>query len=111
MAGSLGGFFFVDIDMGVEPTIGGFPPKWMVKITETPIKIDDLGVPQFLETPIYIYLSTYLFIYIYIDVYIFCIHILSCRTVFFFLGGGMGIPTKYQQALKVGVFFQGEVSR
>ena len=28
------------------------PPKWMVKIMETPIKIDDLGVPLFLETPI-----------------------------------------------------------
>ena len=32
--------------------IGGFPPKWMVKIREPPIKIDDLGVPLFLETPI-----------------------------------------------------------
>ena len=30
-------------------------PKWMVKIMENPIKIDDLGVPRvplFLETPI-----------------------------------------------------------
>ena len=27
------------------------PPKWMVKIMENPIKIDDLGVPLFLETP------------------------------------------------------------
>ena len=27
-------------------------PKWMVKIMENPIKIDDLGVPLFLETPI-----------------------------------------------------------
>ena len=28
-------------------------PKWMVKIMEnqTPIKMDDLGVPLFLETP------------------------------------------------------------
>ena len=25
--------------------------KWMVKIMETPIKMDDLGVPLFLETP------------------------------------------------------------
>ena len=31
-------------------------PKWMVKIMENPIKIDDLGVPLFLETPIYIYI-------------------------------------------------------
>ena len=31
------------IHVGVEPKIGGKPPKWMVKIMETPIKIDDLG--------------------------------------------------------------------
>ena len=37
--------------MDVEPKIGGFPTKWMVKIMENPIKIDDLGVPLFLETP------------------------------------------------------------
>ena len=29
--------------MGVEPKIGGKPPKWMVKIMENPVKIDDLG--------------------------------------------------------------------
>ena len=29
--------------MGVEPKIVGFPPKWMVKIMENPIKMDDLG--------------------------------------------------------------------
>ena len=28
-------------------------PKWMVKIMENPIKVDDLGVPLFLETPIF----------------------------------------------------------
>ena len=38
--------------MGVEPKIGGKPPKWMVKIMENPIKMDDLGVPLFLETSI-----------------------------------------------------------
>ena len=39
--------------MGVEPKIGGFyPPKWMVKIMEIPIKMDDLGVPLFFETSI-----------------------------------------------------------
>ena len=32
----------------------GKTPKWMVKIMENPIKMDDLGVfPLFLETPIY----------------------------------------------------------
>ena len=41
---------FVHLD--VEPKIGGNPPKWMVKIMENPIKMDDLGVPVFLETPI-----------------------------------------------------------
>ena len=35
----------------VFPKIGGNPPKWMVKIVENPIKMDDLGVPLFLETP------------------------------------------------------------
>ena len=39
--------------LGVNPKIGGKPPKWMVKIMENPIKMDDLGVPLFLETPIY----------------------------------------------------------
>ena len=29
-------------------------PKWMVKMMENPIKMDDLGVPLFLETPIYV---------------------------------------------------------
>ena len=39
--------------MGVNPKIARFdPPKWMVKIMENPIKMDDLGVPLFLETPI-----------------------------------------------------------
>ena len=36
--------------MGVEPKIGGLPPKWMVKIMENPIKMDDLGG---LTTPIF----------------------------------------------------------
>ena len=42
--------------MGVEPKIGGKvlkPPKWMVYFMENPIKMDDLGVPLFLETPIW----------------------------------------------------------
>ena len=38
--------------MGVSKNRG--TPKWMVKIMETPIKMDDLGVktPLFLETPL-----------------------------------------------------------
>ena len=32
-------------------------PKWMIYM-EIPIKMDDLGVPPFLETPIYIYISS-----------------------------------------------------
>ena len=31
------------VHMGVEPKIGA--PKWMVKIMENPIKMDDLGGP------------------------------------------------------------------
>ena len=37
--------------MSVSKNRGFYPPKWMVKIMETPIKMDDLGVPLFLETP------------------------------------------------------------
>ena len=37
--------------MGVSKNSG--TPKWMVKIMEIPIKMDDLGVPLFSETPIY----------------------------------------------------------
>ena len=32
-------------------------PKWMVYNGKNPIKIDDLGVPLLLETPIYIFIS------------------------------------------------------
>ena len=39
--------------------------KWRI-----PIKIDDLGVPPFMETSIYIYI-----IYIIIYIYIFMLHI------------------------------------
>ena len=39
-------------NMGVEPKIGGENPKWMVYNVENPIKMDDLGIPLFLETPI-----------------------------------------------------------
>ena len=42
--------------MDVTKDRGIFPPKWMVKIMENPFKIDDLGVPLFLETPIYKYI-------------------------------------------------------
>ena len=37
--------------MGVSKNNG--TPKWMVKIMENPIKMDDLGVPLFLESPTY----------------------------------------------------------
>ena len=42
---------YMCVYMGVSKNRGG-PPKWMVKIMENPIKMDDLGVPLFLETPI-----------------------------------------------------------
>ena len=47
--------YFLDTNLGVNPKIGGFyPPKWMVKIMENPIKMDDLGGKKtiFFETPI-----------------------------------------------------------
>ena len=50
--------------MGVSPKIGGKPPKWMVKIMENPIKMDDLGCPPlFLETPIYMFNCVYMYVW------------------------------------------------
>ena len=43
--------------MGVSKNKG--TPKWMV-YKENPIKMDDLGVPLFSETSIYIYISSFL---------------------------------------------------
>ena len=44
---------------GCQPKNSGFyPPKWMVKIMENPIKMDNLGVPLFLETPIWLQISS-----------------------------------------------------
>ena len=43
------GMFF----LGVSKNRGFYPPKWMVKIMENPIKMDYLGLPLFLETPIF----------------------------------------------------------
>ena len=38
--------------MDLGPKIGGIlPTKWMVYFMENPIKMDDLGVPLFLEHP------------------------------------------------------------
>ena len=37
--------------MGVSKNKG--TPKWMVYFMENPIRMDDLGVPLFLETPKY----------------------------------------------------------
>ena len=39
--------------MGVNPKIGGFYPQngWFIMVPN-PMKMDDLGVPLFLETPI-----------------------------------------------------------
>ena len=39
------------IHVGVNPKMACFPLKWMVKIMENPIKMDDLGVALYLETP------------------------------------------------------------
>jgi len=36
----------------------GFPLKWMVKIMENPLKMDDLGVPSFSETSISFFQKT-----------------------------------------------------
>jgi len=43
-------YIFFPLYMGVSKNTG--TPKWMVKIMENPIKMDDLGVPLFSETSI-----------------------------------------------------------
>ena len=45
----------------VFPKIGGKPPKWMVKIMENPIKIDDLGgfSPYFWKHPFALFEISY----------------------------------------------------
>ena len=52
-----GGRFLVEPTVyiyGCFQKIGGFhPPKWMIYFMENPVKIDDLGVPLFLETYIF----------------------------------------------------------
>ena len=48
--------------MGVSKNRGG-PPKWMVKIMENPIKMDDLGYHYFWKHPyIYIHIYTYVLV-------------------------------------------------
>ena len=59
----------IHIYMGVSKNRGG-PPKWMGKIMEPPIKMDDLGG---FTTPIFG--NTYIYIYHYISVYIIYISI------------------------------------
>ena len=58
----------------------GYRNSWMVYFRENPTKMDDLGVPLFLETPIYTYIyihNIYIYtIYIYIyTIYIYNIYI------------------------------------
>ena len=54
------------------PKIGGKPPKWMVKTMGKLIKMDDLEVPLFLETPICIYTYIYMIntLHLYISIFV-----------------------------------------
>ena len=40
-----------ELHKDVSKNGGSWPPKWMVKIMENPIKLDDLGVPSFWKHP------------------------------------------------------------
>ena len=56
--------------MGVSKNRGILPPKWMVKIMENPIKMDDLGGPPlFLETPICFFCAKSRFLWLKQDLY------------------------------------------
>ena len=55
-------FWNVSLHLGVNPKIGGKPPKWMVYFMENPIKVDDLGgnTPYFwFNTHIHLYLRAW----------------------------------------------------
>ena len=41
----------VKVSMGMFPKMVGFPPKWMVKIMENPIKMDDFGGYHYFRKP------------------------------------------------------------
>ena len=51
--------YTVYIYIWMFPKIG--TPKWMVKIMENPIKMDDLGAPLFSETSIFIYIYIHMY--------------------------------------------------
>ena len=60
-------YIFIYIYMDVCKNMG--TSKWMVKIMENPIKMDDLGVPLLLEISIYIY-TLYIYIMEYVMSYV-----------------------------------------
>ena len=51
-------YTYIYIIIWVFPKIGVAQNGWFMM--EHPVKMDDLGVPLFLETPIYIYISLYM---------------------------------------------------
>ena len=48
----------------LNPNIGGKKQKWMVKIMENPIKMDDLGGTIIFGTPIYLNIRNHGFMFL-----------------------------------------------
>ena len=57
--------FEVTLSLYMDVSKNRGTPKWMVKIMENSIKMDDLGIPLFLETPLYVLQCFVIFFFVF----------------------------------------------